>query len=76
MTHIDATGMDALESLANDLPREGVMLVVARLRTRMRDEFEAAGLIERIGVDRFFSSVGHAVTVCSGAPPPAVPALP
>ena len=68
--------MGALESLANDLQREGVTLVVARLRTRMRDDFEASGLTERIGVDRFFSSVGHAVTVCSGAPPPAVPALP
>jgi len=76
MTHIDATGLDALESLANDLPREGVMLVVARLRTRMRDELDASGLTVRIGVDRFFSSVRQAVTVCSGAPPPAVPAVP
>jgi len=76
MMHIDSTGLDALATLANDLPREGVTLVVARLRRRMRDEFDAAGVTETIGDEHFYDSVEHAVTVVSGLQAPALPALP
>jgi MFS superfamily sulfate permease-like transporter len=67
MTHVDSTGIDALESLAQGLPREGVTLVMAHLRRRMRDEFDAAGLTETIGADRFYPSVEQAVAACSGS---------
>jgi len=76
MMHIDSTGLDALATLANDLPREGVTLVVARLRRRMRDEFDAAGVTETIGDQHFYDSVEHAVAVVSGLQAPALPALP
>jgi sulfate permease, SulP family len=59
--HIDSTGMEALESLVRDLRRDGTLLVVARLRTRMRDEFEAAGLTDAIGPENFYASVEQAV---------------
>jgi sulfate permease, SulP family len=59
--HIDSTGMEALDSLARDLHNEEVTLVVARLRVRIRDEFEAAGLTSAIGADHFFPSVEAAV---------------
>jgi sulfate permease, SulP family len=59
--HIDSTGMEALESLVRDLRHDGIVLVVARLRTRMRDEFEAAGLTDAIGAEHFYSSVEQAV---------------
>ena len=76
MMHIDSTGLDAIATLANDLPREGVTLVVARLRRRMRDEFDAAGVTEAIGDQHFYDSVEHAVAVVSGLQAPALPALP
>jgi sulfate permease, SulP family len=70
--HVDTTGMDALAALATDLRREGITLVVARLRRRMEDEFELAGATREIGKERFFDSVEQAVTACaaqgSGAP--------
>lgn len=61
VVHIDSTGMEALESLARDLRRDGVTLVVARLRSRMRDELRASGLEDAIGADHFYPSVARAV---------------
>ena len=58
VTHADSTGLEALETLANDLAREDITLVVARLRTRMQEEFEMAAAI---GEDRFYPSVRAAV---------------
>jgi sulfate permease, SulP family len=76
MMHVDSTGWDALDSLAKDLPREGVTLVIARLRRRLRDELDAAGLAETVGDDHFYPSVDEAVAACSGARAPVLPAHP
>jgi MFS superfamily sulfate permease-like transporter len=64
INHTDSTGLEALEQLAADLERGGVGLCVARLRTRLRPVFEAFGLVERIGADRFYGSVPQAVEAC------------
>ncbi|MFL5925740.1 MAG: STAS domain-containing protein, partial [Gaiellaceae bacterium] len=61
VNHVDTTGMDALASLAIELRRDRVTLVIARLRRRMQDEFELAGVTREIGPERFFASVEHAV---------------
>ena len=61
VTHVDSTGMEALADLAEELRRAGITLVVARLRHRMRDEFELAGVTAAIGADRFYQSVERAV---------------
>ncbi len=61
VNHVDSTGMEALLDLARDLRQEGITLVVARLRSRMRDDFAVAGLIDEIGADHFYPSVRHAV---------------
>ncbi|HSC49586.1 MAG TPA: sulfate permease, partial [Gaiellaceae bacterium] len=42
--HADSTGLAALEELTNDLRRDEIELVIARLRTRMEEQFEQAGL--------------------------------
>src|SRR3954471_19875030 len=69
MTHIDSTGVEALESLATGLRKEGVTLVVARLRQRMREEFDLAGLTATIGDAHFYPTVERAVAACNeGAP--------
>ena len=61
VTHVDSTGMEALLDLTRDLRREGITLVVARLRTRMRPDFAVAGLTEEIGAEHFYPSVKLAV---------------
>jgi len=61
VNHIDSTGMEALLDLTRDLRREGITLVVARLRSRMRPEFAVAGLTEEIGAEHFYPSVKLAV---------------
>ena len=68
VTHVDSTGMEALADLAEELRRAGITLVVARLRHRMRDEFELAGVTAAIGADRFYESVERAVEAYD--PPP------
>jgi SulP family sulfate permease len=60
VTHVDATGLEALKDLANDLRRDGIKLVVARLRTRMEEQFELAGLNEANG-SKHYPSVHAAV---------------
>jgi sulfate permease, SulP family len=67
VTHVDATGVEALMDLANDLRRDGITLLVARLRTRMQEQFELAGLNEAIGTGHFYPSVHAAVDAFVGA---------
>jgi anti-anti-sigma factor len=61
VTHVDSTGLEALEELTKDLRRDGITLVVARLRTRMEEQFELSGLTETIGADLFYPTVQAAV---------------
>ncbi|MGH3011837.1 MAG: SulP family inorganic anion transporter [Gaiellaceae bacterium] len=61
VTHVDSTGLDTFADLIADLGRDGVELAVARLRSRMHDQFQLAGLVETIGRDRFYPSVREAV---------------
>jgi sulfate permease, SulP family len=68
VTHIDSTGMEALLDLARDLRREGITLVVARLRTRMKGDFDVAGLTDEIGAEHFYPSVKLAVDAFGGVP--------
>jgi anti-anti-sigma regulatory factor len=67
VTHVDSTGLEALDQLAKDLRRQEITLVVAWLRTRMERQFERAGVTETIGRDRFYPSVRAAVAACTRA---------
>ena len=67
VTHVDATGVEALMDLAKDLRRDGITLLVARLRTRMQEQFELAGLNEAIGAGHFYPSVHAAVDAFDGS---------
>jgi len=66
INHIDSTGMEALLDLTRDLRRDQITLVVARLRTRMLPDFEAAGLTDAIGPEHFYPSVKLAVAAATG----------
>src|SRR6476660_3146062 len=61
VTYADSTGLEALEHLTNDLRRDQITLVVARLRTRMEEQFELSGLTETIGPEHFYATVHAAV---------------
>jgi SulP family sulfate permease len=64
VAHVDATGVEALRELALELRRDGVELVVARMRPRVREQLEAAGVDETIGEGDFFATIRAAVTAC------------
>ena len=61
ITHADATGLDALLELTNDLQRDEITLVVARLRTRMEEQLEDAGVLDAIGREHLYPTVRAAV---------------
>jgi SulP family sulfate permease len=61
LTHIDATGVDALESLVRSLRKEGITFVLARLKDPMRQTLREAGILELIGVDHIHPTVRAAV---------------
>jgi len=66
VTHADSTGLEALQKLTKDLRRADITLVVARLRTRMQEQFEQAGVTETIGRESFHPTVRAAVAACVG----------
>jgi anti-anti-sigma regulatory factor len=61
ITHADATGLDALLDVAHDLRRDEIALVVARLRTRMEEQLEDAGVLDVIGRSHLYPTVHAAV---------------
>jgi MFS superfamily sulfate permease-like transporter len=64
VTHIDSTEVQTLRDLTEELRRDGVELVVARMRPYVQEGLSAAGLTEVIGEDRFFPTVRSAVAYC------------
>ena len=68
VTHADSTGVETLRELAADLRKDGVGLVVARMRPHVHEDLSAAGVTEVIGEDRFFPTVRSAVAHCLERP--------
>lgn len=64
IAHIDTTGMEALGRLVDELRNDGVSLVVARVRTRLKDLLDDAGLDSQIGAQHFYPTVQAAVHAC------------
>jgi SulP family sulfate permease len=64
VTHVDSTGLEALDDLTKGLRRDGITLVVARLRTHLRSQLELGGVVDTIGPRRFYPSVRAAVDAC------------
>jgi len=66
ITHADATGLDALLDVTKDLRRDEITLVLARLRTRMEEQLEDAGLLDAIGREHLYPTVRAAVDAYAG----------
>jgi SulP family sulfate permease len=67
---VDASGIEALEQLVGSLQGIGVGFMVARLKSPVRDIFDASGLTDVVGSDRFPPSVDAAVQQCAPTGPP------
>lgn len=66
VTHIDATGLDALEGIVGDVEGRGITFVVARARSSLMSTLATGGLVDRIGPSCFFPTVASAVDACAG----------
>jgi sulfate permease, SulP family len=64
---IDASGTEALDQLVRALRRKRVGFVVARLKSPVRDRFDATGLTDLVGEERFVPNVEAAVQLCVDA---------
>jgi MFS superfamily sulfate permease-like transporter len=71
VTQIDASGLDALKTLVEELEKEGVGFAVARLKSAMAARLDAAKLTEQIGQEHFYGNVSAAVDACREPQPSA-----
>jgi high affinity sulfate transporter 1 len=74
MTDVDFTGSRALGRVLDAAARHHIAFGVARAGDHLRDTLQRSGLLERIGEERFFSTVNEAVTSLAGPPEEAPPA--
>jgi hypothetical protein len=57
--------MEALRNVVGELADEGIALVVARMRTKLKGLLDDAGLETEIGAARFYPTVRAAVQACA-----------
>ena len=77
---LDVTSADMLYELVGDLEERSIEVLLAQVKGSVRDRMRRTGLMERIGEDRLYLSLGSAVTDFErrhDAPPPVeAPAAP
>jgi high affinity sulfate transporter 1 len=61
ITDVDPTAAEELGHLIDALAERGVRLEFAELKGRVRDTLDRYGLVDRLGRDRFWRTVGEAV---------------
>jgi sulfate permease, SulP family len=61
LSHVDATGVQALHELIGSLQDEGITFVAARLKDPMRRTFRDVGLLDVIGEGHLYPTVRAAV---------------
>ncbi len=68
MTDIDYTGCAALRTVLDDLDGRHITVAVARAGGHLQASLRLSGLEQRIGLDRFYPSVGEAVDALAAHP--------
>ncbi len=58
---VDLTALDALDQLRADLNGRGIVFAMARVKQDLRDQLQAAGLLDKIGDDHIFMTLPTAV---------------
>jgi high affinity sulfate transporter 1 len=61
ITDLDSTAADVLAALERELDAKGIELAFAELRDPMKDRLMAFGLVEQVGSERFYPTLGMAV---------------
>lgn len=61
VVEVDLTAMDALTEVHDELARRGIEFAMARVKMDLRDDLEAAGIVELVGADRIFPTLPTAV---------------
>jgi len=64
MSHVDATGLEALQDLERALAHDGITLLLARMKGVLEARLQGTGLGASIGPDRRFPTVRAAVEYC------------
>lgn len=62
ITSVDVTSADVLEDLDATLHKAGVELCFAEMKDPVKDKLKRFGLFSRLGEQRFFATVGEAVS--------------
>jgi SulP family sulfate permease len=65
LSHVDATGVDALTGLVRSLRDQGITLLLARLKSPMRQTLGRAGVLRLIGEQHVYPTVRAAVQAAS-----------
>lgn len=61
ITDLDSTAADMLAALDHELDAQGIELAFAEMKDPIKDRLRRFGLIERIGHERFYPTIGVAV---------------
>jgi MFS superfamily sulfate permease-like transporter len=61
ITDLDSTAADMLAALAQELGANGMELAFAELKDPVKDRLRRFGLVEQIGHERFYPTIGVAV---------------
>lgn len=61
ITDLDSTAADMLATLDRELATQGVDLAFAELRDPMKDRLRTFGIVEQIGHEKFYLTLGQAV---------------
>ena len=61
INQLDATGEEVLHHLAERLQKNGIQLLVARMKKQFMDTIRRTGLIETLGTEHFFSRIQYAL---------------
>ena len=62
VTSIDVTSADTLEELDHSLTQAGIMLCFAEMKDPVKDKLKNFGLFSKFGENRFFATLGEAVS--------------
>ena len=62
VTSVDVTAADILEELDKTLNAAGIELCFAEMKDPVKDQLKRFGLFRRLGEERFFATIGEAVS--------------
>jgi MFS superfamily sulfate permease-like transporter len=62
VTSIDVTSADTLDELDHTLAKAGIRLCIAEMKDPVKDKLKRFGLFSQFGEDRFFATIGEAVS--------------